>query len=50
MPVTEGLIELPSNAMTCVVVEVRLIEPLRNNWEYAKRTILEYVLHCKHES
>ena len=38
------LLELSGNAMQCVMIEERLLESLRKNWEDVKRTKLEYYI------
>ena len=37
--VVEAFLELPSDVMRCIVIEERLMEPLREKWEDAKRQI-----------
>ena len=40
----ENLQELSNDVMKCVVIEGRLMEPLRKKWKYAKRTKLKYYI------
>ena len=40
----EDLLELSSDAMKYVVIEERLMDPLRKKWKDAKRTKLEYYI------
>ena len=43
----EDLLELSSHVMNYAVIEERLMEPLRNKWEDAKKTKLERVVQYK---
>ena len=40
----EDLLELSTDSMKYVVIEERLMEPLRKKWKDAKRTNLEYYI------
>ena len=41
----EDLLDLKSNAMKYIVIEERLMDPLRKKWKDAKGT----KLHCKYQ-